>query len=313
MRNLQLKIQKAILHCNQDGQIIIVLLLTMLVALTIGLTITQRAVTNVATSTQTEQSSRAFAAAEAGINQAIANGAVADFTLSGLVNEASANVQVKANLPSSGQALEYPPIDKKTTAQFWLADPNTLAAYYNRPQFNIFFGNDAATLNSKDNTKPAIEVNVIVLESSNYVSYKYYYDADGSSSRGGGGNGFNNASTSCTGTQTVNTQFNPASQFKCQVQVPPADCNTQPAGKCSLYNRNNGQLMMARVRLLYTDFAHKIALAPVNGDLPPQASIYLSTGLSGQSRKKLQSFRLIKVSPQFLDFAIFSAADIKKL
>ena len=60
---------------KESGQIIIVLLLMMLVGLSIGLVVTQRSVTDVSVSTQSEQSQRAFSAAEAGIEK-VRQGAV---------------------------------------------------------------------------------------------------------------------------------------------------------------------------------------------------------------------------------------------
>ena len=73
--SLQFTVKKILksAHCSlltahsQSGQIVIILLLLMLVILSIGLAVTQRTITNVSTSSQTEQSSRAFSAAEAGL------------------------------------------------------------------------------------------------------------------------------------------------------------------------------------------------------------------------------------------------------
>src|SRR5258708_37498979 len=96
---------------HQNGQIVVVLVLVMLVALTIGLAITLRSVSDVTTSTQTEQSSRAFSAAEAGIERAIQAGPTGPQTTSfTLDNQSSAQVVLSANLPRTNQALEYPPV-----------------------------------------------------------------------------------------------------------------------------------------------------------------------------------------------------------
>lgn len=56
---------------NQEGQTLIILLLVMVVALAIGLSVATRSITDLRISTQTEQSSRAFSAAEAGIEEAL--------------------------------------------------------------------------------------------------------------------------------------------------------------------------------------------------------------------------------------------------
>src|SRR5260221_7314981 len=126
---------------SNSGQIAVVLLLFVLVALTIGLTVTQRSLTNISTSSQTEQVSRAFSAAEAGLERSLNQTPVIgpspapgsqDLPLSGagsLNNQSSTQVKVVTSLPNSNQqALEYPPVGKDTFAQFWIANPNTLAA-----------------------------------------------------------------------------------------------------------------------------------------------------------------------------------------
>ena len=58
-------------NMKEKGQIILILLLVMTVALGVGLTIVQRSLTDISTSTKVEQSSRAFSAAEAGIEKAL--------------------------------------------------------------------------------------------------------------------------------------------------------------------------------------------------------------------------------------------------
>src|SRR5258708_9711539 len=89
---------------SQNGQIVVVLVLVMLVALTIGLAITLRSVSDVTTSTQTEQSSRAFSAAEAGIERAIQDGpGAAQTSQFALDNQSNAQVTLSSNLPRDHQ------------------------------------------------------------------------------------------------------------------------------------------------------------------------------------------------------------------
>ena len=56
---------------RQSGQILLIVVLTMIVALTVGLSIAARIVTELKISKQNEESQRAFQAAEAGIQQTI--------------------------------------------------------------------------------------------------------------------------------------------------------------------------------------------------------------------------------------------------
>jgi len=70
--------------------------------------------------------------------------------------------------------------------------------------------------------------------------------------------------------------------------------------------------MIARARLLYTNVSQPIALEPVTGSLPPQATIYTSIGTSGNTQRTIQLFSLEKVVPFYMDYAIFSAGQISK-
>lgn len=56
---------------SHRGQVLLIVVLTMVVALTVGLSIASRTITNLKFSKQSEESQRAFSAAEAGIEQAL--------------------------------------------------------------------------------------------------------------------------------------------------------------------------------------------------------------------------------------------------
>src|SRR5690242_2552024 len=121
---------------NQKGQAIIILLLIMLVGLTVGLAITQRSLSDLSTSNKVEQSSRAFNAAEAGLEQALkvpcpspnpdgsCSLAPIDFADNG---SSATSISVSPKLPQDSAALEYPqPIGKEGFAHIWLANPTDI-------------------------------------------------------------------------------------------------------------------------------------------------------------------------------------------
>ncbi|MDP2632311.1 MAG: hypothetical protein Q8P25_01150, partial [Candidatus Curtissbacteria bacterium] len=56
---------------RRSGQILILVLLVVVVALAVGLSVASRNITNIRTSTQTEQSQRAFSAAEGGVEDVL--------------------------------------------------------------------------------------------------------------------------------------------------------------------------------------------------------------------------------------------------
>jgi hypothetical protein len=309
---------------KEKGQALIILLLIMLVALTVGLAITQRSLTDVASSNKVDQSSRAFSAAEAGIEKALQLGGPTTVTSGELQSQASASVRSSGLLPKSGQALEYPPIGKETVAQFWLADPKTVppnpptTSYPANTALTIYFGrgNQGANpyFNTQDPDLPAIEVNLISCVTSGgvcngtYKSYKTFYDPVNSRT---GVNGNNFTPVGSNGTcQNFVGPFNTSNSrsadpndkdryFRCGVTI------TTPVGE---------EPIMIRARVLYTNTAQPIAVAPAPGqNLPQQAEIYTSIGLYGNTQQKIQVFKMQYVVPAYFDYAIFSAGDISKV
>ncbi len=291
---------------GQSGQVIIILLIVVVIVLTVGVTISQRATSDISISTQSEQSSQAFSAAEAGLERAIQSGtSISNFSLG---NSAEAEVTTRGKMPFPGSTLgiEYPPIDKETAAQFWLTD----TAYpYLADSFEVYFGNPD-TFNSTDNIAPAIEVNVVSLQSGSYTSYRYYYDSDPNRNSGAQSNNFN----SCTPSKGFprDTILASSSDFYCKAAVPPNPC-TLPL--CKPFKPNAGTSpSLVRIRVLYANKAQKVAIFPIGAGnfFPPQIEVYHSTGTSGNSQVTLQYFKQHNLVPDWFDFAIFSVNDINK-
>lgn len=312
---------------NQSGQVIIILLLIMLVALSIGLVATQRSVTDVTTSTQTDQATRAFSAAEAGIEEAIQGGN----SISGLkVGDARVSVNI-SDLPVGNEGLEYPPIGKEIIAQVWLADPNNIdrnPPYYGGDKVQIYFGNKKMSdqnlkdaNNLSDETKPAIALTFINKDTSTtpntYTSYKVYLD---STSRP------NNFLNPISGADKVNcnagingysiTTTSGESSFYCNKQVTIKKDDSPTSVVCGSTGSKCVPILV-RIRMLYAAEPQKIAIVPVGCGttqpcLPKQANRYKSTGQAGRSQKTIEVFRVKKVVPPWFDFAIFSAGAIEK-
>lgn len=278
------------------GQIVIVLLLTMLVALAVGLTITQRSITDISTSTQTEQSTRALSAAEAGLEKALSQGT--SVTKLDLGNQSSTEVTVSDSLPGPKQALENPSVGKEEIAQFWLADPVNFTQYYNQNQIDIYFGESPASAVNK----PAAEITYVYKNASNeYKLLKQFIDTDSTRSPN---NGFGPCTNTPQPADPIPTTSSANSTFRCKFTL--------------LGITASGTPMLIRVRPLYST-NQKIAVKPYDAgpscttacSLPPQAAVFTSIGTAGQSQKTLQVYRT-KTIPFFFDYAIFSTGDIEK-
>lgn len=293
---------------RQKGQAVIILLLIMLVSLTIGLAITQRSLTDISTSNKGEESSRAFSAAEAGIEQALQTGIPPNADVS-LGNNSSANVTFSGALPACGDtttALEYPPIGKDTAAQIWLThQTNTgCSSDYTGTSLKIYFGNDPRGIADSNDTV-AIEVNVITQNSGVYTSNKYFYDpipAANRTSIRGSDNGFTDPNCPLTSLPSVKTTRSDTNDtFRCVATVPPAGTFI-------------GTPILVRTRILYSSTPQAIAFGPVGSgvSIPSQAKIITSTGSSGQVQKKVQVFQLPRVVPPIFDYAVFSNGPVQK-
>jgi hypothetical protein len=289
---------------RQSGQIVLILILIMTASLGIGLTIVQRSLTNVSTSTKVEESSRAFSAAEAGVERALQNTAVSTNPSTISINQTEldqsgvAQVDITSGLPNPNEALELEPIFREDRAQFWLADYNTTppTAYYSSTasNFNVYFGDPNQPT---DNTqKPAVEVAVVTKVGTAYTISRNYFDSYSARSPAN-----NFALATCGTNPTVNTVFLNAvsgpSTFYCRATV-----------------SYTGVPILVRVRVLYSDRKpQKVALEPTGGgSLPRQAKIITSTGSSGDAKRKIRVTTTAKSVPPLMDYVLFSVTDIEK-
>ena len=284
-------------NISQKGQIVVILLMLMLVALSIGLAVTQKSITDVTTSTQGEQSSRAFSAAEAGIEKAL-TGTVTPGTSIPLSNDSVAKVDGSDLLPKSGSGagIEYPPIGRETSAQFWMTNPKNPADYYDKPSFDLYFGNEKTT------DKPAVELKLIVQNTGTGIfdTKVYYFDSNATRVLS---NRFTPIPGCFSETMPVGILGN-NHKFFCKTTVDFTGTPDCPGGNC--------RLILARARFLYSNDNHKLAIAPIGDDFPPQVQIYNATGTSGRSEKQIQAFKVIDAVPAWFDFSVFSVNEIRK-
>jgi len=297
---------------SEGGQIILILLLVMTVALAIGLSLVQRSITDISISTRLEESSRAFSAAEAGIEKALAGTGSTDITLE---NNSTANVTDTGLLPVDNQALEYPPLGKEEIAHVWLADPNadfkkSEGQYYNQPSIDVYWGSEEAK-SAVDEEKPALEVTIVYKNSSGYQTKKYYLDPATQRTATNGFQAPDGSSFVCGGAVSkINTIFSSGTSLDRQFY-----CKANLSGLSST-------LILLRARLLYSNNSHPFAVSPRRDNscsssqaacsLPRQVKIVLSKGSFGNTQRTIQLFKIDKVVPFYLDYAIFSSASISK-
>lgn len=301
---------------NEKGQLILTLILVMTVALAIGLSIVQKSLVDVSTSTKVEQSSRAFSAAEAGIEKALKGDSsgvsfpetnsrttsVVDTFLTPCVpGTAGCNPEGSLQDP-----LETPDVEKEDAIQFWLADPDPnvnlpgcsakdptghIPICYTDNSLSVYWGDIASDL-------PAITLTFVYFSSGQYQSLKYYFDPDANRAAQ-----TNFTPVTCSGNEQL-----PKNTYQCHELI--SGLPTLP----------NARLMIVRARLLYNTQSQPVAIRATcigsgvgsGCNLPPQAREITSTGVSGETQRKVRLFQELYVVPPYFDYAIFSQGKIEK-
>lgn len=279
---------------KEAGQVILILILVMTVALAIGISVVQRSLSDISTSSKVEQSGRAFSAAEAGIEKAIQSDSNITTSVD-LGNNSVIQGVEKNDVPAANQALEYPPIGKEEMAQVWLVKPSDLITDAYSGNIDLYWGN--ANRGDSEPDLPAIELIVVYLSTdSSYKAKKFFFDSSAASRN----NGFD--SSVQMNPSPLDTSMGNSRSFKLK--------KTVDIGLTSIPDRQRNILL--RVRLLYTSVSDAFAVKPVSGSLPKQASVFTSVGTAGDTQRRIQVFRLNNVVPFYFDYAIFSASDITK-
>lgn len=143
----------------QRGQVLLIVVLVMVTALTIGLSVTARTITNIKTSQEAENSEKAFSAAEAGIEESLTSGnnEVGTFT-----NNASYTTTV-TNL----SGVELPlnngvPVLKDDAIDLWLSSYPSYANQWSGT-FTLYWGQagDVCSPSEASNTMAALEIIVM--------------------------------------------------------------------------------------------------------------------------------------------------------
>lgn len=270
------------IHKDEKGQALVLVLLSLAVVLTLVLFILARSVTDVAVSSSQENSVRAFSAAEAGIENALVIG-------KGTAGSAN-NSNYTAVVSGYSQGLSdfpYPvPLLSGDTATTWFVahDETTgnIVCDQNRPCFSgssmkVCWGNPGAYPNPQ--FIPAVEVSVYYEttpeDASTVRIARAVYDPNPSRVSS------NSFSAPDAGTCTIggtNYEFQKVVQFGVGGLGIPA----------TSYNAANGYgLLFARIRMFYnTDVGQPLGTSVVGNttpSLPAQGQSIISTGTAGLS------------------------------
>lgn len=279
---------------SQNGQTIIILLLVMVVGLTIGLSMVSRSLTDIKISQQTEQSQRAFSAAEAGLEYALSQG------LAQIAGGNIPQVSIAPGVSYSGKVSKTgaggyelkgkAAIEQDDVAQINL-DPADIAGGTLATSLNIYWGEVGTTqvpgtlCSDTSNPVASLELTFVTLTGSDYGITKHAYNACSSLS--------NNFSTA---TPVGPTPTPPATAYYAKIT--------------NLAIPGNARIL--RIRPLYNKASVKIE--PQGGILPDQA--YKLT-VKGEAQGKVRAIEWLQpikpALPAIFDYVLFSGSSTNPL
>lgn len=179
----------------QRGQILLIVVLTMIVALTVGLSVAARIVTELKLSKQNEESQRAFQAAESGIQQTLIRQSSIGSSNAPITFDNNAEFSTTYTI-DAGTAIVMNnglDVDQAVGADVWLSDysPNPALQYLNpmggsNPvTMTLYWGStdqDDCNSNAADaRVAPAIEVVVLQGPTANPTILKNVFESEGCS------------------------------------------------------------------------------------------------------------------------------------
>lgn len=258
---------------SDKGQSLLIVVLVMVIALTVGLSIASKSITSFKNSNEQANSQKALSAAEAGIEQAIkSNASVANSNFSAGAGFTTTLTQISGTtfLLNGGN-----PVSQDDGIDLWLtpysSDPNLL---YQNPwngTFTVYWGDASGPCNNA-----AIEVIVVSGTRNNPSMHKYAYDP-------------------CQIRSTTNS-FTYISQGQSTV-----------GGKAFYYQSQtipvtNG--LIARIIPLYTNTP---AAVIGTAAFPSQGSVISSVGSSGSTQRKVDVFQgYPEVPSEYFLYNLFS-------
>lgn len=266
----------------RGGQGLIVILLVLGVALTVGLAIVARSVTEINVATVQDESARALSAAVAGIEQSL-GGVIVGPSGSGSVGTAGDTFVVQKSFAGGTRTYVVPEELVAGEAATVVVDSNMNSGVANFKKVRVCWGDPARIIAGSE---PAVEIKAYFREGGNVVVKTLAIDAI---SRGNGFEG---------GTVCPDSSY--AYGISGLGQVDTQDLVPVTATPLFL-----------RVRLLYNGATpHPVKLDAVNWDFPAQGEDIVAVGQAGGTTQKISVF---KGTPDWLpmwDDAVFSGTSL---
>lgn len=291
----------------EKGQALVLVLLSLAVVLTLVLYILSRSVTDILVSSKTEETSRAFSAAEAGIEQALVIGTGGSASLANSSGYTSSVTSVSENSHDFNYPIELSSGDTFTT-WFTAHDANSNSICddthpcFTGNTLKICWGKVGTSASAA--TTPAIEASVFYESTpGSLASIKIArYAVDPSAARLSS----NSFALTDAGTCAIG-----GVQYQFQKTITLSDLGIPAAA----YDVQNG-LQFMRIRMFYnTDVTYPAGITTEfagSSALPSQGQNISSSGTAGTSTRRINVFQGWPEVPNVLDFAVYSSTGLTK-
>ncbi len=269
----------------QKGQALLIILLVMVVGLTIGLSLATRSVSDIKISSQIEQSSRAFSAAEAGIEAALKGETVIDCAAPQTIGQATYCFST-SQAGGTSQPLVFGEIGVADTYNVWLIGhsdtgvPDYVNGLYSGATIDVCWGETGVS------PIPAMEIGVVYKNpASEYKIWRGAFDPDNSGRRN-------------------NNHFAAPDGGGCAGLAYKKTINFAALGI-------TGTKIALRIRPFYTKTI--MGVAPAAGIiLPSQGLNIVATGKAGGTTRKVSVIQSFPSLPGIFDYVLFSGTSVTK-
>jgi hypothetical protein len=278
----------------QRGQALLIVVLVMIIALTVGLSVASRSVVTVQTTTEEENSKRAFSAAEAGIERVLKTGTAINRSTPVMLGNNSQidSVRITAVAGNTVSLAGGNVIPRDEGIDVWLVPHNASGIpQYNSPvnpaNLGIYWGGDSEAC-SPSVTAAAIEIIAIFGPSSAPTIQRQVYDPCTAQRLG------NNFTTATSGTFNIGSKT-----YKYRTPIGVA------SGQMDFSNA-----LLFRIVALYTGTPIAVRACNSGGSactaLPGQGNRLDSVGISGNTMRQVSFFQGYPQLPsEFFQYAIF--------
>ncbi len=289
------------IHSHEKGQTLLIVVLVMVVSLTIGLSVASRSITNLRTTTEEENSQRAFSAAEAGIEQVLKkNTEITELPLGN-------NTSIKKAKPTDIGGSEFllnsgNLVSKDDGADVWFVAHNSDGTLNytsgwqqlaGDAKLTVYWGSsaDVCDRDVAKNTMAGIEIIVISGSNGNPVTTRYAVDPCA-----------NRRSSNAFSTEDETGLYN----------VPQSPPNKTFRYRKTIDIRNTSKGIVVRIVPLYAASPIGVKGCSFNSsqscnEFPSQGKRIESTGTSGGTDRKVTFLRgYPKLPSEFFGYILFS-------